>query len=128
MPQNLGGGKMAKFGILHDYDLMANREDSAQSQKCHVCDAEPMTFQWSDYSGEGMCTRCGCAYQLKWGSEEQKTENKYPYLNIRDDVIPMMREYWNEKKSFVCYGTMLGQRPGLNDFFAWLKERHPDFK
>ena len=118
---------MVKMGILHDYDMMANQEDSAQSQTCVVCDSYPMYFQWSDYSGEAMCQQCGCPYQLKWGSDEQKKEDKYPYLNLKKEFIPVARKYWNEKKKFVCYGTMLGPKPGMDDLVAWLKENHPEF-
>ena len=49
-----------KQGILHDYDLHANLEESAKLQTCVVCGDYPMRFQWSDYSGEGMCMKCGC--------------------------------------------------------------------
>lgn len=43
-----------KQGLLHDYDLMANAEPSArQPVQCAVCDAVPITYQWSDRSGRG---------------------------------------------------------------------------
>lgn len=54
---------MPKQGILHDYDLRANREPTAKDNTCVVCGAHPVTYQWSDLSGEAMCTRCGCPYQ-----------------------------------------------------------------
>jgi|SRR5689334_10112972 len=117
-----------KMGVLHDYDLQANAEHSARDQKCAVCDSSPMIFQWSDYSGEAMCNRCGCTYQLKWGSKQQKDEGKYPYLNLREDFVPLAREYWNERKTFVCYGVMLGPRPGLAELHNWIDEKHPEFK
>jgi len=118
---------MAKAGILHDYDLMANREESAKSQKCAICGTEPMSFQWSDYSGEAMCCNCGCPYQLKWGSDEQVKENKYPYLNLNDEFLAVAQEYWKEKGKFTCYGWMLGAAPGMDACIAWLKEHYPQF-
>lgn len=112
---------MVKAGILHDYDLMANAEPSAQNNKCAGCDAAPMTFQWSDYSGEGMCTRCGCPYQLKWGSKEMRAEGKYPYLNLRDELVESLRAYFAETSRFTCLGMMLGPRPGLKEFDEWME-------
>lgn len=117
---------MAKVGILHDYDLMANAEDSVQHRVCAMCGTSPMTFQWSDYSGEGMCTQCGCPYQLKWGSEQQQTEGKYPYLCLTEQFLPIAREYWNLKKQWVCYGTMLGPRSGIDELDVWVRANHPE--
>ena len=53
-----------KQGILHDYDLLANQEESTHKYRvhggtqCYICEVNPVTFQWSDYSGQAMCTRC----------------------------------------------------------------------
>lgn len=63
-----------RAGILKDYDLMANAEPSAKAQRCVTCGADPVCYQWSDLSGEGMCTACGTPYQLKWGSDVQEIE------------------------------------------------------
>lgn len=118
---------MAKAGILHDYDLMANREQSAQEQECVVCGQSPMSFQWSDYSGEAMCRKCGTPYQLKWGSDEQKEEGDYPYLNLRPSWVPIVREYHGETGAFACLGTMFGgPRPGLKEFYDWV-DQHEDY-
>lgn len=117
---------MAKHGILHDYDLHANHEPSAKEQSCAVCGESPMTFQWSDYSGEAMCVRCGCTYQLKWGSKEMEEEGEYPYLTLKEEFIPVAREYWQSKSRFVCYGMMLGPQPGMSSLAAWLREHHPE--
>lgn len=117
---------MPKMGILHDYDLHANIETSSVGVTCVVCDEENISFQWSDYSGEAMCRNCGCCYQLKWGSDEQAKEGKYPYCNMSEQFIPVAREYWNERKTFVCYGMMLGPQPGMKDLNDWMKEKHPE--
>jgi len=118
---------MPKAGILHDYDLRANKEASAANQTCAICGSSPMRFQWSDYSGEAMCTQCGCPYQLKWGSDEKQTKNKYPYLNLNDEFLPVAKEYWNETKKFVCYGVMIGPLPGYSEMVEWVKEHYPQF-
>jgi hypothetical protein len=116
---------MAKAGILHDYDLRANREPSAKGQECVVCGANPMAFQWSDYSGEGMCTGCGTPYQLKWGTEQHQQEGAYPYLNLKEVWVPIVREYHAETGRWTYLGTGFN-RPGLNEFAAWVKKRHPE--
>lgn len=117
---------MPKMGIIHDYDLMANAETSANEAKCYVCGKENISFQWSDYSGEAMCTRCGAPHQLKWGTDEQIKEGKYPYTNLTKDFIPVAREYWKEKGTFACYGSMLGKRKGMDELYSWLEEKHPE--
>jgi len=119
---------MVKQGILHDYDLMANAESSAMKENtCVVCGLTPVTYQWSDYSGEAMCTQCGCPYQLKWGGEKRERENQYPYLNLQEDFVSIAQEYWNEKHKFVCYGLMMGPRPGMQEFVEWIKIYHPEW-
>ena len=85
-----------------------------------------MTFQWSDYSGEGMCTRCGTPYQLKWGSEKQMSEAEYPYLSLAEDWVPIVRAYYSETGCFVYLGQALGHKPGMKEFIGWLKEHHPE--
>ena len=117
---------MAKQGILHDYDLMANAEPSAHGKVCVVCEANPMTYQWSDYSGEAMCVRCGTPYQLKWGNDAQKAEGAYPYLVLKQEWVPIVREYWQETGRFSCLGTMLGGAPGKREFFDWVEKSHPE--
>lgn len=118
---------MTKHGILHDYDLLANREASASGQTCAVCGDSPMTFQWSDYSGEAMCTQCGCPYQLKWGSEEQQAEGKYPYLRFKAEFLPIAKEYWDTFHRFIYYGMSLDSKPGYHGLISWLKGNHPEW-
>jgi hypothetical protein len=118
---------MIKQGILHDYDLMANAENSAKENTCVICGVNPVIYQWSDYSGEGMCTQCGFPYQLKWGSDEAKKEGKYPYNNIPDKYIPAIKEYWNETHQFVHLGCSLSNNQGVKEFNEWLEKKHPEF-
>lgn len=120
---------MAKAGILHDYDLMANAEESAQKpNKCAVCGTENITYQWSDYSGEGMCCKCGCPYQLKWGSDEQQAEGNYPYLKLRENFIPIAKEFYEHSKLFVHYGASFSNHQGWRELNKWMAENHPDFE
>lgn len=116
-----------KRGLLHDYDLHANREPSAKGNRCVVCEVQPMSYQWSDYSGEAMCTRCGTPYQLKWGSAEKQEEGAYPYLNLAEKWVPVVKEYWESERRFTCLGIMmLGPKPGTREFGAWVERNHPD--
>ena len=109
---------MSKQGVLHDYDLYANREESSVGVTCAICGREDTQFQWSDYSGEAMCTQCGCPYQLI-------TEGN-PYLNIEQEHLPVLRQYWEETGQFVCYGSMLGYAPGVKEFNYWLNKNYPE--
>ena len=117
---------MAKQGIINDYDLMANREPSAHGNSCVVCEDSPMSYQWSDYSGQAMCCRCGTPYQLKWGSDEQVAEGAYPYLGLKEEWVPIVRQYHQETGLFSCLGMMLGHAPGKGQFFDWVKKSHPE--
>ncbi len=117
----------AKQGVLHDYDLTANAESSAQLNvaPCVICGAKPVHYQWSDYFGEAMCTQCGCPYQLKGGTDEQKAEDKYPYLNLQDHFIPIFREYWEAMHTWTYFGLSIGPKSGLRQFNEWYKKNHP---
>ena len=117
-----------KFGVSHDYDLLANAEPSAHKQPvCVVCEQET-TYRWSDYSGEAMCGHCGCTYQLKWGGEEREAEGNYPYLNLKQEWVPILRDYYQKTKQFTYLGmTISGAgRDGLKAFYAWVDEHHPE--
>lgn len=118
---------MAKMGLLHDYDLMANAEYSAIGNTCAVCGRSPTRYQWSDYHGEAMCCSCGCAYQLKGGTEKEEREAKYPYLNMDEKFIPIAKEYWNLTKLFVHYGQSFSRNDGMPELIEWVKKNHPEF-
>lgn len=118
---------MAKLGLIHDYDLMANAEPTAQGNTCVVCDITPVRYQWSDYHGEGMCCQCGCPYQLRAGSDEQVKQGKYPYTNMRNDFIPLAREYYETAKTFVHYGLSFSCETGLRDLDEWVERAHPEY-
>lgn len=118
---------MTKHGIIHDYDLMANNEQSARGVTCAVCDTQATSFQWSDYHGEGMCRVCGCPYQLKAGGKEREAEGKYPYLNLVDSFLPLAREYWQTHKRWVHYGSSLSRDDGIAALNAWVRATHPEY-
>jgi hypothetical protein len=117
---------MAKIGLLHDYDLMANAENSASDNTCVICDSHPVAYQWSDYHGEGMCQKCGAPYQLKAGSELQQKEGNYPCLNFADGFDKIAKEYWKETKQFVHYGQSFSRRDGVAQFNLWFEKSHPE--
>lgn len=116
----------AKAGLIHDYDLMANLEQSSRGVTCAVCDTPNTTFQWSDYRGEGMCTVCGCTYQLKGGSKEEEAEGKYPYMTLKADFVPVAKEFWNETKTWVHYGSSFSCNTGMPALIEWAKKHHPE--
>ena len=101
---------------------MSNKEIT-----CVICDTKPVRYQWSDYHGEGMCTTCGCTYQLRSGSKKEQEEGNYPYLSIKDEFIPAIREYWQETRSWTYFGIkMLGDKFGYNEFWDWMEKHHPE--
>ncbi len=102
---------------------------------CVICGADPMGVAWTDLSGEAGCSKCGVPYQMKWGTEEQKKEGKYPYINIRDDLIPHLKEYWETTGKKARTGRYLApyhDYPGLAEerkqFSAWLDQHHPEWR
>lgn len=117
---------MPKQGIKFDYDMMANAEPSAQKEiKCIICEEVPF-YRWTDYSGQAVCHKCGMAYQLKWGTDEQKKEGNYPYPGLKDIFIPIFKEYWNETKKFTFLGTSFREDEGMKEFTEWVRKKHPE--
>jgi hypothetical protein len=113
-----------KEGIKFDYDLRANLELKG-CETCVVCN-EPLRCRWTDYSGEGVCLNCGTAYQLKWGSKQQEAEGNYPYCNMKEEWLPVVRDYWEKTHTFVFHGRSMSERTGLEGFWAWVKEHYPE--
>lgn len=117
---------MAKVGVIHDYDLWANKERSAQGVTCAVCDTPNTRFQWSDYNGEAMCTTCGCPYQLMNGTDAQIAEGKYPYLSLLDTFVPVARKFWKEMRVWVHYGQSFSREDGFDVLNPWIEKHHPE--
>jgi len=98
------------------YGDLANAEKFEQ-KACLVCDDPRPVYSWTDYSGEGYCTKCGTSYQLKWG--ELKAGETYPRCNVIPEWVPVLRQYWKETgKLNGCWTYMsmvyfLKQRRGL---------------
>ena len=66
-------------------------------------------------------------YQLKWGSNKQIDEGNYPYTDgFKEEWLPIIKEYWIEKKTFVCHGVMMGHAPGVRAFLDWAEDKYPE--
>ena len=97
------------------------------NKPCVICGDMPIYYQWTDYSGEAICIKCGCAYQLKWGTENQCKERDYPYVNVQAKFIEPLKEYWNETKKFTYTGCKLvGSHQGLGEFSDWMMKKYPE--
>lgn len=117
---------------MQKYGLLANAEQSAvESPPCQICDTSRPTYSWTDYSGEATCTRCGTAYQIKWG--ELREGEAYPRINVKEKFIPVLRRYWAETGKQNGSGTFLGfdEYPeayrGRVAFGAWWKEHKSEY-
>ena len=92
---------------------------------CVIC-GESVGFNWSDQHGEGMCNRCGTPYQLL--KEGKKIELE---LNIKEEWIPILKQYWNETHKYTGLGVILIARDypecveGTEKFYEWL-DKHPE--
>lgn len=115
---------MPKFGIKFDYDLLA-QQHVPSGAKCQIC-GEDLRCRWSDYHGEGVCMTCGAPYQLINGSEEQKAEGKYPYINFLPQFIPAFKEHWEATHQFVFGGYSFKEDTGAKEFHEWLEKNYPN--
>jgi len=114
------------------YGYMANRENLMKDvlPPCLVCDDQRLSYSWTDYSGEGYCMRCGTPYQLKWG--ELKDGETYPRLNVRLNVVPVLREFFEETGKpnglgrFVGWDQYPDQLEGRQAFNSWTQKNHPE--
>lgn len=117
-----------KYGYLANQEI--NREQGVSP--CLVCDDKDPHYSWTDYSGEAYCTRCGTAYQLKWG--DLKEGESYPRINIEAEWIPVLRDYYAETHQLNGSGTYLSfcypeQAKGNEQFNEWFdanKEKYPE--
>ena len=115
---------MVKNGIVFDYDLAANYQLTG-NEICEICNS-PLQCRWTDRHGEGICLICGAPYQLMHGSKEQETEGNYPYLLIKPEWIPILREYWEKEKKFRFGGWSVSEDKGQEEFKVWVSENYPD--
>ena len=92
---------------MQKYGLAANGAGHA-IVPCLVCDDPDPRYSWTDYSGEGYCLQCGTPYQLQWGT--LKEGESYPRLNLKADVVQILRRYWSEAKRTNGLGTFMIER------------------
>jgi len=99
--------------------------------KCEVCDNE-FVGTWTDFYGEQTCLTCGAPYQLLEPSGA-KPGLTYPCCCLKDEFIPILREYYQETKRRVRLGTFLlpDDYPGLLEerkaFREWLQLKHAEW-
>jgi hypothetical protein len=106
---------------------------------CLVCD-EKLYGGWTDYNGQIRCEVCGTTYQINGShlSDKFLEENKLSKDDIAKKycdipaLVPLLRDYWQEKKRKVPFGTYLGNSPIPKDdydtFYGWLKENADKYR
>ena len=93
---------------------------------CIVCGNNlHRNWLWTDANGVGFCATCGMTYVI--AGCRNFTETK---PSIREDEIPIFKEYWNETHQAVSLGFFMGQSPIQRErilaFNAWIEEKHPE--
>lgn len=118
--------------MAQKYGFMANGTDAARKEfKCLICDTKNPTYSWTDYHGEGCCTKCGTAYQLMAG--KLSDGETYPRINVDSKWIPVLRIFYEETKSLNGSGTFMvwhdypDQLEGANKFSKWFKQHKSEF-
>ena len=100
-------------------------------EKCEVCGSE-FLGSWTDFFGEKTCWTCGAPYQILAPSGANP-DATYPHLNLSEEFIPVLREYWEKTKRRARVGRYVRAQdyPGLveerKEFVEWLRENHPEF-
>jgi len=115
---------MPKQGAMFDYDSHAQKHVK-DVDICIVC-GNKLQCRWTDYNGEGVCLTCGTPYQLINGTDEQIKNNNYPYCNLRNEWIPIVKEYFEETKKFTFLGTSFSETTGSQAFAEWVKKNYPE--
>ena len=110
---------MPKFGIYSDYDLRANDEIKAKV-RCIICQEE-LRCRWTDLHGEGVCLTCETPYQLIQYDENKNRVEAPPAINIKEQYIPILQEYWQKFKKPMGFGCYLGINPSQENFEAFVK-------
>jgi ribosomal protein L37E len=94
------------------------------SWKCEICGWESYV-EWTDKHGEAECATCGAPYQILHYDENNKRIEKESSLNIKEEYIPYLKQYWEEKNKYAPNGSFMGfrskkQRQAYEDFNEWL--------
>lgn len=67
---------------------------------CEICGNESKMFAWTDTHGVAQCLQCGTPYVLYHyegeGNERRRIE-KEPEIAVRDEWVPLLREYWEKE-------------------------------
>jgi hypothetical protein len=69
---------------------------------CAVC-GTPLAARWTDTHGVGACCTCGLPYRLYHYENNERVE-KPPSVAVKDEWLPLAREYWTETKRRVFPG------------------------
>ncbi|KKM77485.1 hypothetical protein LCGC14_1369580 [marine sediment metagenome] len=77
---------------------------------CQICSESSAGMNWSDQHGEGMCNRCGTPYQLIFYDENENRVEKPPRINIEENWLPVLKQYWEETQQYTGLGTILISR------------------
>jgi len=116
---------------MQKHGLMANEAVKGQFV-CVVC-GKSEGFNWSDQHGEGMCNRCGTPYQLLQYDESENRVDAPPKCNIKEEWIPVLKQYWNETHEYMGLGSIMVVRDypecveGRRKFDEWMGN-HPELK
>lgn len=80
---------------------------------------------WTDANGVGFCATCGMTYVI--AGYRDFTETK---PSIREDEIPIFKEYWEETRWAVSLGFFMKQskiqRERVLAFNAWIEKKYPE--
>ena len=94
--------------------------------KCGVCKAH-LVFRWTDLHGVGECSNCGATYQI-YHYENDRPVDRPPELLLKDEYVPLLREYIAHGGRNPRLGTYLGRHPdpeAYKAFLAFLDAREP---
>jgi len=108
-------------------------------EKCLVCDNN-LCGNWTDYNGQIKCSTCGTTYQILGChlNEEFLKENNLKETDIAKrycdcfEIIPLLKDYWNETKKSIPLGAYFGRSPipqnEYYEFWGWVKLNSEKYK
>lgn len=91
---------------------------------CVVCGKE-LHFTWTDHYGVGECAECGTPYNIEGYRNIKETR-----CALKEEDIPIIKEYWEETKRKMVLGPFMGytrlQSEQIQVFNEWIEERYPE--
>ena len=117
--------------MVQKYGHLANQVECAQNFTCLICEASPTVWTWGDVYGEAMCMKCGTPYQLLQQDDDGKLLDTPPKINIKEEWIPILEQYFQETEEFTGLATIMTERDypecieGQRKFYEWL-DQHPE--